>query len=1150
MNIASANNAVYPQGGQGVQGQPAVFNPGNIASTRPGSSMNIQQPGPHTQTQGHLTQGQQQVQGQSQQQQQQQQQFASMGMKLHNSNVNNNSFSQTGRAPQHAESPIPKQWWDQDSSSNAHNKPIYRSQTPTLSSGPNSGNNTQLNSSYSSYYTSTNNRPLQPNQNQAMMKSNSVPRPYPNTYPVRAAGSGPSSHLVQSQQPLQNQAANQTQPPFNHSHPHYNMHHSNSHMPYPPHPVPVANNAASSNNAASNYQRRDSSLPPTNRSSSIPPPHTRDGSLPPSLNRREGSLPPSLQNHAVVAAAAALQNNNQSNDPTPKEPTSTGLIRITLRKPMGIVFEPIPPETPTGHHHNSQPQKGVRICDLPRTGAAALSRKLQIGDELLSINDKTMSRLTFDEIMDFIIEADPERVNLLFRRPRKEEMTNYSSHHHGRAKSGGAAVGGNGGIVQSSSNIQNQKVKWIDEKSDASTNDYPKASKSNHHKPKTKEKTHISKKKSRQREKNPDSLLDILIDSICSPLVQGESPQCVSNRDRYYHSSRKKRREEDDTDSEEDENTYVSHDSSTYLTYDSSLQEKKHSRNKRNQNKKRVEEDEEDEFTVEEDGSTLETTEDRAIRRKKFQEKRFGVQENVNAALGLGNTTNGKTDEKGSGHNDDKHSRPYEDDATLETVETYERTKNMEDSSYIPQRPLGLSDDSNVPKSQSTGIGHRHSEDTSALDENDKKNRSSQNMNKINSGSSNLPLPIEELEYNDQMDGVSVMTPSLLDFSNAQGGRGDYSLPSGMGTVPMDESIQKSPTKFYHHVVKHLLETHEPEKVRLLDKLLAKYENREEHLIQKLTVRYNRNNNNGNKAESENNPPTIDEEEPYSDKDESQDQSVFNKDSGAGGWPTLSETKSNVSAGSALKGQEIDNESEDRNSNTDDDDDEFERMRQLSKSLSRSRSEDDEEEPGRIKSKRSGSEVSFDPKLAPNKSYESNHSTPSKYSHTSRSTSNSNGYGSQPEGEDDSQSYYSDDYSGSSIDGTSPAIIAQVSELLNFVYGKTSVTGQIDRVSTIMRAYEGRESVLLELLETKALIKANTQNEQQQREAEETDQPTDQGVNGPSIAVDGDGARDDISSVSNGSLSRGTKKDFHGVDQMELIESKMEVSNIVCIQGT
>ena len=69
------------------------------------------------------------------------------------------------------------------------------------------------------------------------------------------------------------------------------------------------------------------------------------------------------------------------------------------------------------------------------------------------------------------------------------------------------------------------------------------------------------------------------------------------------------------------------------------------------------------------------------------------------------------------------------------------------------------------------------------------------------------------------------------------------------------------------------------------------------------------------------------------------------------------------------------------------------------------------------------------------------------------------------------------EYSSESIDGTSPAVIAQVSELLNYVYGKTSVPGQIDRVSTIMRAYEGREAVLLELLETKALIKANREKE-------------------------------------------------------------------------
>ena len=82
------------------------------------------------------------------------------------------------------------------------------------------------------------------------------------------------------------------------------------------------------------------------------------------------------------------------------------------------------------------------------------------------------------------------------------------------------------------------------------------------------------------------------------------------------------------------------------------------------------------------------------------------------------------------------------------------------------------------------------------------------------------------------------------------------------------------------------------------------------------------------------------------------------------------------------------------------------------------------------------------------------------------------------ESDDASHSSYTEsDFSGDSIDGTSPAVIAQVSELLNYVYGKTSVPGQIDRVSTIMRAYEGREAILLELLETKALLKANEDKE-------------------------------------------------------------------------
>jgi len=116
-------------------------------------------------------------------------------------------------------------------------------------------------------------------------------------------------------------------------------------------------------------------------------------------------------------------------------------------------------------------------------------------------------------------------------------------------------------------------------------------------------------------------------------------------------------------------------------------------------------------------------------------------------------------------------------------------------------------------------------------------------------------------------------------------------------------------------------------------------------------------------------------------------------------------------------------------------------------------------------------------------------------------------------------------YSGSSLDGTSPAVIAQISELLNYVYGKTTVPGQIDRVSTIMRAYEGREVVLLELLETKALLKANAQSEQQQmvsasQQQQQVTSPLS--MSGPSVAVGGEFVgremHDDMSSVSGASF--------------------------------
>ena len=230
--------------------------------------------------------------------------------------------------------------------------------------------------------------------------------------------------------------------------------------------------------------------------------------------------------------------------------------------------------------------------------------------------------------------------------------------------------------------------------------------------------------------------------------------------------------------------------------------------------------------------------------------------------------------------------------------------------------------------------------------------------------------------------------PVPLDIINNFGR--DYPTDFGLSR---EQTIQKNPMKFYTFVVKGLLQEHEPEKVRLLDKLLAKYKGREDHLVQKLAVRY---------TKTEENPtPTIPEE---------------TEGNGFTFTEVVNQTKGSATTESRVK---------------------------------------------EAKQRMASAHPNFDSVKWPNKDVNEDtevHEEGEEVSMGSESVSGS-------------------EYSGDSIDGTSPAVIAQVSELLNYVYGKTSVPGQIDRVSTIMRAYEGREAVLLELLETKALIKANGEKE-------------------------------------------------------------------------
>lgn len=103
---------------------------------------------------------------------------------------------------------------------------------------------------------------------------------------------------------------------------------------------------------------------------------------------------------------ADRRNVDNARDTRPPRPpvTTRKHIRIRIRKPLGIVFESL-----TGG--------GVRISELPVDGIAARCERLEIWDELISINGRSTRHKTFDEVMDIFARADPrEKLDLVFRR--------------------------------------------------------------------------------------------------------------------------------------------------------------------------------------------------------------------------------------------------------------------------------------------------------------------------------------------------------------------------------------------------------------------------------------------------------------------------------------------------------------------------------------------------------------------------------------------------------------------------------------------------------------------------------------------------------------------------------------------------------------
>lgn len=645
-----------------------------------------------------------------------------------------------------------------------------------------------------------------------------------------------------------------------------------------------------------------------------------------------------------------------------KGPSANGLIRLSLKKPMGIVFEPM--EDP----HNAAQQRGVRICELPKSGAAAMSNLLEVGDELLSINNKPMARLTFDEIMDFIIDVDAGNVDLLFRRPKKETLAPKTS----------SQVKWDSNVVQAElvpiddegtvDDTVDDTVEYDrrrnsprivrgansrEEESILSQDDTFYTEQTSY----TEDTRDVKKRsKGRNRRYQAESFLDMLIDTMCAPVMGKE-----------------RSRRGDDSD---DDMTYDDE-----MTYDDDYTFLQMKKKKWQESRKKITEKD----------KKLAAEEERKNRKSKSNDSPISKKSPSD------HTSKGKP--KSSPTQIKIQSRSVEYDHTYSAEDEYGSKPNQmhfidQNKPSSPQHIPFKSHEVHEPKKASSRFNPITKAERFPGEEEDDDHFQMDNK-----------IPFKEITYDDHDDGaeVSVMEsvggPSLLleNLHNIQTVKKtvkpeliaaygkDFKPEMGL---TREESIQLYPIKFYKHVVTKLLTEYEPDKVRLLDKLFAKYEGREEHLIEKLDSRY--------AAESK--EPT--------------------KDSVAGNSKSMDDSADYLAfktfnATSALE--------------TDDDN-------------------------------------AWTPS-ADFPAFQSSHDN-------AIGNDGSEGTGSVS-GSDDSGDY-------ESIDGTSPEVIAQVSELLNYVYGKTTVAGQIDRVSTIMRAYEGREAILLELLETKALMKANNEKDGQE----------------------------------------------------------------------
>ena len=89
----------------------------------------------------------------------------------------------------------------------------------------------------------------------------------------------------------------------------------------------------------------------------------------------------------------------------------TQYVTVELGKPMGIVFE-----------ENDADFGGIFVQSLKEGGIAAEDETVQVGDQLVAVAGEKVSGLPFDDALGKIIDAEGDKVKLVFFRGTAEQL--------------------------------------------------------------------------------------------------------------------------------------------------------------------------------------------------------------------------------------------------------------------------------------------------------------------------------------------------------------------------------------------------------------------------------------------------------------------------------------------------------------------------------------------------------------------------------------------------------------------------------------------------------------------------------------------------------------------------------------------------------